>query len=292
MNGGAAPADPGPVAIICGGGTFPFTIADALIRQGRRVVLFPLSGFADEQTASRYPHYRAYVGQMGRFLRIARREGCRDVVFIGTLVRPAIRELRLDWTTLRLMPRIARIYYGGDDRLISGVGRIFEDFGFRMLGAHEVAPEILVPEGPLGRHSPSPADEADIAQGLAVLRATGDFDIGQAVVVSKNHVLALEAAEGTDGMLERVAALRAAGRIRAPAGQGVLVKAPKPNQDRRFDLPSIGPKTIEGVRRAGLAGLAVAAGETIVAEPQAIVEAADRAGLFVVGVRNSQVVGS
>jgi DUF1009 family protein len=93
-------------------------------------------------------------------------------------------------------------------------------------------------------------------------------------------------------MLERVAALRAAGRIRAPAGQGVLVKAPKPNQDRRFDLPSIGPKTIEGVRRAGLAGLAVAAGETIVAEPQAIVEAADRAGLFVVGVRNSQVVGS
>jgi DUF1009 family protein len=292
MNGGAAPADPGPVAIICGGGTFPFTVADALIRQGRRVVLFPLSGFADEQAASRYPHYRAYVGQMGRFLRIARREGCRDVVFIGTLVRPAIRELRLDWTTLRLMPRIARIYYGGDDRLISGVGRIFEDFGFRMLGAHEVAPEILVPEGPLGRHSPSPADEADIAQGLAVLRATGDFDIGQAVVVSKNHVLALEAAEGTDGMLERVAALRAAGRIRAPAGQGVLVKAPKPNQDRRFDLPSIGPKTIEGVRRAGLAGLAVAAGETIVAEPQAIVEAADRAGLFVVGVRNSQVVGS
>lgn len=285
MSSAATAADSGPVAIICGGGTFPFTVADAVIRQGRRAILFPLRGFADAKAVERYPHYWAHIGQLGRFLKIARHEGCRDVVFIGAVVRPAIRELRLDWTTLRLMPRIVRQYYGGDDHLISGVGRIFEDLGFRMLGAHEIAPEILMPEGVLGQHRPRPADEADIARGLEVLRATGPFDIGQAVVVANNHVLALEATEGTDLMLERVRDLRRQGRIRAPVGTGVLVKAAKPGQDRRFDLPSMGPKTIQGVMEAGLAGIAVVAGETIVAEPQAIVDIANPAGLFVEGVR-------
>lgn len=290
MNGSATAADTGPVAIICGGGTFPFTVADAVIRQGRRAVLFPLSGFADAEAVERYPHYWAHVGQLGRFVKIARREGCRDVVFIGTLVRPAIREIRLDWTTLRQLPRIARQFYGGDDHLLSGVARIFEDYGFRLLGAHEIAPEILMPEGALGRHSPTSADHSDIARGLDVLRATGPFDIGQAVVVSSNNVLALEAAEGTDRMLARIRDLRHERRIRTPAGTGVLVKAAKPDQDRRFDLPSIGPRTIEGVREAGLAGIAVAAGDTIVAEPQKIVEIADSAGLFVAGVRNAATV--
>ena len=147
---------------------------------------------------------------------------------------------------------------------------MLEDQGFRLLGAHEVAPEILMPEGPLGAKRPSARDEADIARGIEVLRAIGPFDIGQAVVVADNHVLALEAAEGTDQMLARIVELQAEAAVSAPAtGVGVLVKAPKPDQDRRFDLPSIGPRTIEGVQRAGLAGLAVLAGGTIVAEPRA-----------------------
>ena len=156
--------------------------------------------------------------------------------------------------------------------------------GFRLLGAHEVAPDILVPEGALGRAQPSERDHADIALGLDYLRAAGQFDIGQAVVVAGRHVLAVEAAEGTDAMLARVAEMRANGRVRAPRGTGVLVKAPKPAQDRRFDLPSIGPRTVEGVARAGLAGIAVVAGSTIVAEPEQLVTAADRAKIFVVGV--------
>ena len=134
---------------------------------------------------------------------------------------------------------------------------------------------------------PTVRDHADVAFGLEYLRATGAFDVGQAVVVAERHILAVEAAEGTDGMLARVAELRASGRIRAPAGTGVLVKAAKPAQDRRFDLPSIGPRTVEGVVRAGLAGLAVVAGETIVAEPEQTVVAADKAAIFVVGVRGS-----
>jgi DUF1009 family protein len=119
---------------------------------------------------------------------------------------------------------------------------------------------------------------------LDYLHATGTFDVGQAVVVAGKHVLAVEAAEGTDQMLTRVGELRASGRVRSPSGRGVLVKAPKRIQDRRFDLPSIGPRTVDGVVRAGLAGIAVVAGETVVAEPARLVEAADGAKIFVVGV--------
>jgi DUF1009 family protein len=155
--------------------------------------------------------------------------------------------------------------------------------GFRVLGAHEVAPEILVPEGTLGRVPASDRDRADIALGLDYLRATGAFDVGQAVVVAGKHVLAVEAAEGTDGMLARVAEMRASGRVRAPGGTGVLVKAPKPGQDRRFDLPSVGPQTVENAARARLAGIAVVADLTIIAEPERLIAAADHANLFVVG---------
>ena len=154
-----------------------------------------------------------------------------------------------------------------------------------MLGVHEVAPEILVPEGALGRVQPSDARPRRHRAWLGLIcKAAGPFDIGQAVVVADKHVLAVEAAEGTDAMVARVAQLRASGRIRTPPGRGVLVKAPKPQQDRRFDLPSIGPKTVEGAVGAGLAGVAVAAGETIVAEAEALVAAADRANIFVVGM--------
>ena len=177
------------------------------------------------------------------------------------------------------MPRAIRHFYGGDDHLLTGMARMLEDHGFRLLGAHEVAPEILVAEGALGQISPSQQDMADIARGFDVLRTIGPFDIGQAVVVANSHVLAVEAAEGTDQMLARVAELRRSRRVRHP-GIGVLVKAPKPGQDRRFDLPSIGPRTIDGVIAAGLAGIAVVAGGTIVAEPQERSEAPTRPGFL------------
>ncbi|HEY6024641.1 MAG TPA: LpxI family protein, partial [Pseudolabrys sp.] len=124
----------------------------------------------------------------------------------------------------------------------------------------------------------------DIAFGFDYLHASGAFDIGQAVVVAGKRVLAVEAVEGTDQMVARVAELRAAGRIGSPAGIGVLVKAPKPGQDHRFDLPSIGPNTVAGVTRAKLAGIAVLGGTTVIAEPERVVAEADRAGIFVVGV--------
>jgi UDP-2,3-diacylglucosamine hydrolase len=278
----------GPLGIICGSGSIPLAVAAAVQRRGRRVILFALRGFVDAQAVAAYPHRWIAIGQFGRFRRLARAEGCRDLVLVGGLVRPAIRQVRLDWATLVAMPRIIRAFRGGDDHLLTGIGRILEGDGFRLLGAHEVAPDITAPSGALGRHQPDAGAAADIARGFEILAAMSPFDVGQAVVIGKGHVLAVEAAEGTDAMLRRVAALREAGRIRLPRGVGVLVKAPKQRQDRRFDLPSIGPDTVLHAAQAGLAGVAVVAGGTIVAEPQRLIEAADASGLFVLGRAESE----
>jgi DUF1009 family protein len=286
VAGAAASKAADSVAVVCGGGSLPATVADALVGQGRGVVMFPLHGWADPAAIERFRHHWIHIGQLGRFSRLARSEGCRDLVLIGTLVRPTIRQLRLDIETLRVMPRIIRAYRGGDDHLLSGIGHILEDYGFRLVGAHEVAPQILAPLGHVGRFAPTPRDEADITRGLALLAATGPFDVGQAAVVADGRVLAVEAAEGTDHMLAHIAEMRRGGRIRSAAGTGVLVKAPKPSQDRRFDLPTVGPSTVEHIAAAGLAGLAVVAGGVIIVEPARVMALADKANIFVAGVRD------
>ena len=176
------------------------------------------------------------------------------------------------------------LFRGGDDHLLSGVGRILEQGGFRMVGIKDVAPDLLMPEGCITRAWPSDNSKTDIERGRAVLTALGPFDIGQAVVVIDGHVVAVEDIEGTDGLLVRVARLREAGRIRAKSGRGVLVKAPKNGQDLRFDLPTVGAKTIEGAAKAELAGIAVIAGHTIAADSQTMIEVADKAGLFIQGL--------
>jgi len=260
-------------------------VAEAVARRGRRPVMFGIRGWADAAVIERYPHHWIAIGQAGRFFRLARAERCRDVLFIGTVLRPPITQLRLDWQTIRLLPRVIRFFRGGDDKLLSGVAGVAQSGGLRVVGVKDVAPEICVPAGVLGRYEPSARDRADIARALAVIAALGPFDIGQAAVVADGNVLAVEAAEGTDNLLNRIAELRRLGRVTAPSGVGVLVKAPKPGQDRRFDLPSIGPRTIENVARAGLAGIAVAAGSTMLAEAEATAAAADRERIFVVGVR-------
>jgi DUF1009 family protein len=281
-----APADAGegPLAIICGGGALPFAVADAVIRRGRSVVLFPVRGWVDPEAAARYPHHFIEIGRYGRFHRQATAAGCRDLVMIGTVLRPALWDIRFDWAALRELPTVIRMFRGGDNHLLSIFARLLEKRGLRVVGAHEVAPEILMPQGAIGRREPSARDRADIARGVALLSALGPFDVGQAVVVADNYVLAVEAAEGTDRLLARITELRSEGRVRSAIGTGVLVKVPKPAQDRRFDLPAIGPATVAGVARAGLAGIAVMADATIVAEPAEVGAAADRAGIFVTGI--------
>jgi DUF1009 family protein len=275
-----------PLAIICGAGGLPFAVAEAARRQGRGVVLFALKGWADPARTAAYSHHWIRYGELGRFCRLAHREGCRDVVLIGSVVRPSLWQIWPDLAALRVMPQVVRMLRGGDDHLLSGIMRVLQDLGFNPVGAHEIAPEILMPEGPVGRAQPSAAARGDIALGLALLAAIGEFDVGQATVVAGGHVLAVEAAEGTDEMLAQLAELRRKGRIKSTGG--VLVKAPKPQQDRRIDLPTIGPRTIAAAAAAGLSGIAVVSGAAIVAEPERVAEAADRAEIFVIGVRHDR----
>jgi DUF1009 family protein len=273
-----------PVGLIAAGGVMPFAVADSLIARGINPVLFALKGACDPVRVERFRHHWISVGQIGKAVKLFRAENCRDLVFIGTLVRPALSEIRLDWGTLRVLGRVWAAFRGGDDHLLSGIGRIFEQDGFRMVGIRDVAPDLLMPEGCLTRAAPDEAAAADIAKGRDVLRALSPFDIGQATVVIDGHVVGVEDIEGTDGLLARVARLRVEGRIRAGAARGALVKAPKSGQDLRFDLPTMGPRTIEGAAAAKLAGIAIVAGNTIVVEPQIMIEAADAAGLFVTGL--------
>ncbi|WFU37773.1 UDP-2,3-diacylglucosamine diphosphatase LpxI [Bradyrhizobium sp. CB82] len=281
----AAPEISSPVGVIAGGGAMPFAVAESLAARGIAPVLFPLRGACDPVQVEKFRHRWISVGQLGRAMRLFREEGCRDLIFIGTLMRPSLSEVRFDLKTLRLLGHVARAFRGGDDHLLSGVGRMLEQDGFRMVGIKDVAPDLLMPEGCITRAWPADNARSDIERGRAVLAALSPFDIGQAVVVIDGHVVAVEDIEGTDGLLQRVARLRSEGRIRAASGRGVLVKAPKSGQDLRFDLPTIGPRTIEGVASAGLSGIAVIAGNTIAAEPQAMIELADANYLFVMGLQ-------
>jgi DUF1009 family protein len=224
------------------------------------------------------------LGQLGRLTRLLQAEQCRNIVFIGGLVRPSLSEIRLDFETVRVVPRIVAAFRGGDNHLLTRIGQILETRGFRMLGVKDVAPDLLMPAGLLTRTAPDDGAQADIEVGLAALQALSPFDIGQAVVVIDRHVVAVEGIEGTDAMLARVVQLRADGRIRVKAGRGVLVKAPKTTQDLRYDLPTFCPKTVTGATVAGLAGIAIIAGQTLIAEPDVVVREADNAGLFVTGL--------
>lgn len=278
-----APWSDGPVGIVAGSGAFPAAVAEAVRAQGRDVVLFLIRGFADP-SLERYEHHWFRLGSLGSVAGRAKARGIRQVVMVGGLTRPRVRDLGLDWTMLRLLPRIARLFRGGDNHLLSGVLQLVAEQGFHLSGAHEVAPSLLLPEGVLGTHAPGAQAQRDIAIGLSIVQTLGPFDVGQGVIVVDGLVATVEAAEGTDLMLARYGELRRSGRLRFPARRGVLVKAPKPGQDRRVDLPSLGPATVARAAEAGLAGIAFEAGGAIVPDAAALVAAADASGLFVVGV--------
>src|SRR5436305_2904061 len=273
-----------PIGLIAAGGVMPFAVADSLTARGINPVLFALRGACDPVRVGRFRHHWISIGQLGKATKRFRAENCRDLVFIGTLVRPALSEIRLDWGTLRVLGRVWAAFRGGDDHLLSGIAKILEHDGFRMVGIKDVAPDLLMPEGCLTLKTPDENAAADIARGRDVLRALGPFDIGQAAVVIDGHIVGVEDIEGTDGLLARIARLRLEGKLRTKPGRGVLVKMPKSGQDLRFDLPTLGPRTIQGAAAARLAGIAVIAGHTLVAEPQEMIEAADAAGLFVTGL--------
>ncbi|MHC5653554.1 LpxI family protein [Stappia sp. ICDLI1TA098] len=271
-----------PVAVICGGGRLPGEVIAAARDAGRRVVVIAIKGEADPSIDAFAPTWLGF-GQIGKLSDLLMRENCRDLVMIGGITkRPEMREIIGDLGTMRRLPRIIAALAGGDDSLLTKVIRLFEDDGFRVIGAHRIAPSLLALPGALVGAAPRGDVAADLALAAQAVAELGRLDIGQAAVSVGRRVIAVEGAEGTDAMLARCAELRRIRRVRGTGG--VLVKCAKPGQDLRVDLPTIGPDTVAGCVEAGLSGIGIEAGRVLIAERARTEAAAREHGLFLFGL--------
>lgn len=276
------PARPHRVAILAGGGKLPLMIAESVRRRGGTPHIVAIEGEADA-TVEAYPHTWVNYGQAARMMRALKGDTPggpeNTMVIAGAVTRPDLARIRPDRGLWRLLPQVLKfITAGGDDALLTRIIKLYEAQGLHVSGVHEVAPELLMPAGPLATRTLDDASRADAAKGAALLEALGDLDVGQGVVVAGGKVIAIEGVEGTDRMLARAASLREHETTRT----GVFVKRPKPKQERRVDLPSIGPRTIEGAKAAKLTAISVAAGETLVLDRDEATVAAEAAGIAVV----------
>ncbi|WP_043363664.1 LpxI family protein [Belnapia sp. F-4-1] len=268
-----------PLGLVAGGGSVPLRVAAAAQAAGRDVFAVVIEGWGDPADYAHLPHLAIRLGAAGEAIEALRARGIRQLVMSGTAKRPSFLSIRPDAGMARLLLKIGRAAWQGDDGLLKAVVRVLEEDGFEILPAQAILRDILPEAGLLGAVVPPPAALEDIRRGIAVVRALGAVDVGQGAVIQQGLVLGVEAIEGTDALLARCAGLRREG----PGG--VLVKLVKPGQDRRVDLPTLGPATIAGAAAAGLAGIAVEAGGTILVDRFATIAAADAAGLFLLAIR-------
>lgn len=276
------------LGVIAGGGDLPVVLAEHCEATGIPYFVARIAPYADV-ALSRHPGAAHGLGAMGARMNALREAGCDAIVMLGKVPRQDPRSLELDEGAVAMLPALLAAAPKGDDALLRAVLTEHERAGFRVLGAEEAMSDLLAPDGVWGAVSPSPRDLRDMKRAAAIAAAIGAFDVGQGVVVCDGLALAVEAQEGTDAMLRRVGELPAALRGAPDARRGVLVKRPKPIQERRIDLPTIGVRTIEGAAAAGLAGIAVEAGGALAVRRNEIIAAADRLGLFVCGFRVADV---
>ncbi|MTH97868.1 LpxI family protein [Roseibium sp. RKSG952] len=270
-------------AIIAGNGSLPGQITASLEGRGKRPVVIGIKGEIDPALVPEADTILGW-GEIGRLYKFLAKSNCHEIVLIGGVSRrPDYTSILGDPGTLKRLPRIIRALVGGDDSLLTKVIGLFETEGYKVVGVQDVAPELLAKTGIMGRHKPDRQATADMELALKAVGRLGELDIGQAAVAMNGRVVALEGAEGTDLMLQRCADMRRIGRIRHKGRLGVLVKAAKPGQDLRVDLPAIGPRTIELAVEAGLAGIAVAAGKALMSDFEATIRLADENRLFVYG---------
>jgi hypothetical protein len=271
----------GKLGILAGGGELPGRIIAACRAADRPFFVLAFKDEADPAILVDAPHAVIRMGAAGEGFRILHEAGVEEIVFAGGVRRPTVASLRPDWRAAKFFARIGYRALG-DNGLLSAVIKEMETEGFRVVGADAILGGDLAPRGTFGKVEPDEQATADIAYGVAVAKAIGSLDIGQAVVVQQGMVIGVEAIEGTDALLQRCSGLRREG----PGG--VLVKLAKPGQERRADLPTIGVRTIEAARAAGLRGIAVEAGATIVIDRRGVAAAADAAGIFVVGLATGE----
>jgi DUF1009 family protein len=266
------------LGIVAGGGTLPARLIEACRKEGREVFVIAVKGQAEAGQVAAAPHEWVRIGAPGRAVELARERGITDVVFAGNFRRPSLLEVFPDKLAMQFIVEVGRHLFR-DDGLHKAIGDWADRLGFRIVGPETIDRGLLAEEGVYGRVAPDEAAWQDIARAIEVAKALGKVDVGQGAVVQQGVVLAVEASEGTDAMIAR------AGRLRLKGPGGVLVKVRKPDQEARIDLPAIGARTVANARAAGLRGIAVEAGGAIVIDRERVVQAADAAGIFVVGVK-------
>jgi DUF1009 family protein len=280
-----------PLGIVAGAGELPLALARAVRDDGRAVFVLALEGIVDPAAVAEFPHAWASVGEVGRAITLLKEAGCSEVTLAGRVTRPDFSRLKLDRLGAQYIGRILAAGLNGDDALLRAVIGIFEKEGLHVIGSGDVTRELLAPRGALGHLEPGPDDLRDIRHGMEVVNALGALDVGQAAVVCGGLVLAVEAAEGTDAMLTRVPGLPSSLRGTDSRRRGVLVKALKPRQERRADLPVIGATTIELAAVAGLSGVAVQTGAVLILNRRRVACFADSNGMFVYGVEANLPAG-
>lgn len=271
-----------PLGLIAGLGDLPVSIAENAVETGQGVYVLRLKGFEEPRLAA-YPGDVVGLGEIGKLFSLLKAAGCKDVLFAGIVKRPNFKDLKLDLRGAALLPKVIAEAGKGDDALLRLMVKEMEKNGFNVVGSDTVNAGLLAPSGLIAGPQPTETSLADISRGAHVVAALGDLDIGQGCVVCDGLVLAVEAQEGTDAMLERCATLPEAIRGTPNARRGVLVKRPKPGQERRIDLPTVGVSTVEHVAAAGLAGLAVEAGGALMLNREKMEASAQRLGVFIYG---------
>lgn len=285
----ASSASAAKTAIIAGGGRIPSLLAAHLTEQGNEPFIAMIDGEACDSLTS-YEHTRINTAAIGKLVSTLEREKIEQVVIVGSVAgRPNWRDFRPDLATLKIIKKIISGLRGGDDGLLRGVISVIEDAGVKVVGVHDLMPELTVPKGIIAGRKPSAAIMNSVHLGATAAQALGELDAGQACVVIGKRIVAMEGAEGTDEMLERIADLRKRGKLPTKKG-GVLVKLCKPQQDKRVDLPTIGINTIQNAAKAKLAGIAVHAGNALIVDIQAAIDAAQSNDVFVVGIEPKQKV--
>lgn len=277
------------LAIIAGSGSLPLHVALAARAAGENPFIIRLRDDSDVDWKE-FDNDYITIGDVQRLSSIVKRNAIGRVVMSGAVSkRPEWNEIRPTLRMIKSLPSIIRtVVSGGDDAVLKMVATLLEAHGLKVIGAHEIAPDILMTAGPLTKITPTDDDLKDISAGIKVAHALGVLDIGQGGVSVGGRIVALEGAEGTDQMLERVAALRSQGRI-SQRRKGVLVKLCKPQQDVRADLPTVGLSTIENAKKAGLAGIAVESGRAFILDREEMLAAANDLGLFVYGIDPSEI---
>lgn len=265
------------LGIIAGGGNLPLQLVQHAVSNAIAFHVLVVRGQADSVRYQQVPHTVVRLGSAKQIFGTLREQGISDLVMIGAIKRPALWQLWPDWQLIKLLPRLGLATLG-DDGLLKNIAAVFESRGVAVRGIHEFLPQLLAPAGIWTQQQPDEMLQVDIKYGIAAAEALGQADMGQAVVVQAGVVIAAESTDGTDAMLARAAeAMRS-------TDTGVLVKLCKPQQDKRMDLPTIGVRTVEQAAAAGLAGIVVSANRTLVDDYAATVAAANRLGLFIMGV--------